>query len=172
MLRYPKLSLGCGYQLARSPLLSQDPRGIQGSPAGSTDFPSSAPKAAGRGSGVPREGGGRGVVAAGAGGWSKGTTPVGSAVSGGEKPSARALQDPKKAKEASFPQRNFASEKHDVRGASPGGHRQMSSDSWTPSTAGVLPGLQFQLREVVASGTEALKAGAGGMGGTVGAKQN
>lgn len=52
------------------------------------------------------------------------------------------------AKGASFLQRNFASKKHDVRNASPGGQRQMSTNSWAPSAAGVLPGLKFQVQEV------------------------
>lgn len=128
MPRYPKLSLDCGYWLARSPLLSRDPRRVEGSPAGSTDSPSAAPKAAG-------------------GGQKQRHSP-GPERSLGGREAERALQDPEKARGASSPQGNFPSEEHDVRGASPGGQRQMSSDSGAPWAAGVLPGLQFQLREV------------------------
>ena len=71
----------------------------------------------------------------------------------GAKWRARPLQDPEKTGGASFPPRNFASEKYNVRGANPAG--QMSPNSWAPSAAWVLPARSSSCERLVTSGTKA-----------------
>lgn len=86
-------------------------------------------------------------------GQKKSHSPVPKRSHQGAKCRARPLQDPEKTGGASFPPRNFASEKHDVRGANPAG--QMSPNSWGPSAVGVLPARSFSCERWVTSGTKA-----------------